>query len=632
MFLVFIFFNSEIVKSGIPKLHLANTIIVVVFLLSILYILSLINGSLFFFLPTLNIITLSYGHSHLSALLLIVIPIVWFKINKINNKFNINNYLLVFFYVVLLLTLSRLSIIISLLSLPFLIKRSLFEKKKIRFTLISFVIFTLVIIGFVSFSNNCIFPDHKQQLCKRIYEERRIEYFRNSLVAFKDNIFFGYGPGTYLLISDKYTEIGKFGSSYAHNYFLQLLAETGLVAGIPIILLIFYVSKTLLLKILSNKKSIDYYLSLSFISIIFNGLMDFDWNIFFTFQISFIIAALVIKSKNNFNKANNLWLLIAAFVGILGFLSMLSKVLVNDKQVNLAVKIFPYNYDDNKIIIKNKSISQISNDKMLYLYQNDPDFLSLYLIDKSEYEQLFWYKRLFHILPSSSLNENYHSLLRKHGLYEQLGLVSNKALNIISISSMNDVDLRYETKREVAISLLEYANFLLISDDIYNAEDYFRKAYQLDKWVFLINEQRFINEELSNLRDVGHIYNKLEFTQQDLGNRSDQLNRWINLKFIEEFDTLNPRDMILFLKYFGAENLWLFTSNIFIEEFELLPENEWRKYYEFWYELWLILISENNDLDQEYLYILMDILFRFGEQEKAETIQLYLNENVLPIN
>jgi len=88
MFLVFIFFNSEIVKSGIPKLHLANTIIVVVFLLSILYILSLINGSLFFFLPTLNIITLSYGHSHLSALLLIVIPIVWFKINKINNKFN----------------------------------------------------------------------------------------------------------------------------------------------------------------------------------------------------------------------------------------------------------------------------------------------------------------------------------------------------------------------------------------------------------------------------------------------------------------------------------------------------------------------------------------------------------------
>jgi len=29
---------------------------------------------------------------------------------------------------------------------------------------------------------------------------------------------------------------------------------------------------------------------------------------------------------------------------------------------------------------------------------------------------------------------------------------------------------------------------------------------------------------------------------------------------------------------------------------------------------------------------LMDILFRFGEQEKAETIQLYLNENVLPIN
>lgn len=63
-------------------------------------------------------------------------------------------------------------------------------------------------------------------------------YFLTSLNIFKENIFFGSGPKTYrILCKDKKYYINRWScSSHPHNYYFQLIAETGLI-GLSILVI-----------------------------------------------------------------------------------------------------------------------------------------------------------------------------------------------------------------------------------------------------------------------------------------------------------------------------------------------------------------------------------------------------------
>ena len=90
-------------------------------------------------------------------------------------------------------------------------------------------------------------------------------YFITSLNIFKHNIFFGSGPKTFrILCKDKKYNLNRWScSSHPHNYYFQLMAETGLI-GVSILIIAYFSIIIKILRIKFNKylssNSKNYYL------------------------------------------------------------------------------------------------------------------------------------------------------------------------------------------------------------------------------------------------------------------------------------------------------------------------------------------------------------------------------------
>ena len=105
-----------------------------------------------------------------------------------------------------------------------------------------------------------IFPKEEFNLDFYIISPTHTNYIFTSLNMFKDNILFGKGPKTYrYYCNDERFKINRFScSTHPHNYYVQILAEVGLV-GLSFILisLIFILIKSV--KFLFEKKNINNY-------------------------------------------------------------------------------------------------------------------------------------------------------------------------------------------------------------------------------------------------------------------------------------------------------------------------------------------------------------------------------------
>ena len=64
-----------------------------------------------------------------------------------------------------------------------------------------------------------------------------------ALTVFKESIFFGVGVDNYLTVCSSLQVNGLICNVHPHNYFLQILAETGLVGLSLAFLMFFYLTK-----------------------------------------------------------------------------------------------------------------------------------------------------------------------------------------------------------------------------------------------------------------------------------------------------------------------------------------------------------------------------------------------------
>ena len=103
-------------------------------------------------------------------------------------------------------------------------------------------IFNLTIKQFNFFGNNTSNGIEFNDL--KLFSIQHEVIYKTSLKIFNDNKFFGIGPKMFRVIcdNDKYYTYTKLDGSingcqtHSHNTYLQLLAETGIVGTIPIIL------------------------------------------------------------------------------------------------------------------------------------------------------------------------------------------------------------------------------------------------------------------------------------------------------------------------------------------------------------------------------------------------------------
>lgn len=270
-----------------------KTIKLFLFILILLVSFSLCIRSFFYLIfpefnnfQTLNLIVANYGHNHLINYLIFSFPLVvcsflWSK-KKISKILWLTAFL--FLLVSIFFTFSRIGIILCFFELLLVI--AFFAKKK----RIIFVLTGLAGIIFLFF----IFLSTKSILYNKIFREftfkQRINYWQQAISGIKENPLFGTGLGTFVYSSTKYQKsIGSW-SAYAHNHFLEVAIETGIIGGLAFLILILTILKKGY-KISKESKDpliIAFYIGVLFSSI--HSLFDFDWN-FFSISLTFWVLA-----------------------------------------------------------------------------------------------------------------------------------------------------------------------------------------------------------------------------------------------------------------------------------------------------------------------------------------------------
>lgn len=297
-------------KAFVTKLLLLNGLT-----LSFLNVLMLLFPSWASQLPGMNLFFASYGHSHLAAYLLLVVPVSWWIVMA-KDKFQVRLPVLttVFLLAMLLISFSRTGVVIAfgqLLCIWWYSRRSkAFQKrsqrKKIRiFFLLYGLVITLVIaikIGLGLFTNlaNCPFPQYANQLCKSFAEESRPLYWQQAWQAIQEFPVFGYGPGTFSLISQRFTQTPFYYTGYAHNLFLQVFAESGVIVGT--VWLVFWVVVFYQVKVVFIRKkdfSIRHAMAIGLTSLFLSGLVDFDWSFQGILVAGLVIIAVLFSGKPN---------------------------------------------------------------------------------------------------------------------------------------------------------------------------------------------------------------------------------------------------------------------------------------------------------------------------------------------
>ncbi len=637
LLLTFTFFHVAFVEKKIINEHLFLTILVVVFSVSFLFIFSFLSADIASVLAPLNLITLAYGHSHFAAILLLGIPIAWwFYYSKYSSYFKYKHFLLLFFYCLLIVTFGRLAILLSLMALPFLIKRGFFKVRYKKMLYAVFGLFIFLFILFVSFGNNmfCSSGELKQQLCKPITHEVRPEYFKLAIQGFIRNPITGYGPGTYSLITKKYSVVAKNSSSFAHNFFLQVFAESGFLVGIGVVLLFssFFIQALRIMGAEESKRGLEYYLAVGFILIFLNSLFDFDWNVFYTLHLSLIFVAGFMKGdlqENIYYKKifTIVWYMIALGIISLGICTLLARVLAIDKQYDLAVRVFPY-YTQSVSLMRNGKLSQKTMNRLYALHRNDPDFVAEYIAQiKDEKEQISLYQHLTTISPWTQISPHYLQLLKNHSRYQELGVTALNGIDLIETASKSGYVMRHQTKEELGDFLMISANYHLHNGDSSLAGQYYKTLLGIEKWTMHLNTPTFITDEGLTLQQVSIFLKESNATHQVFGKNRQLVVAWFMQRVSKDIDLLDPSDFGAYMEFFSRDELWVMISEPLYSTIITTENLDERKQLILqWFYIWEYYVATVNDslhLTEEYRYELISSLSSIGESEKAKQVWLF---------
>tara|TARA_B100001063_G_scaffold247286_1_gene292171 strand:- start:8451 stop:10262 length:1812 start_codon:yes stop_codon:yes gene_type:complete len=347
-----------IVFNSIKKLKNPDLII------SYLFIISLIIESLY-----TNVSFLLFGFEELKGIsmnrnistfsLVFKLPFLLYLISKTNNgKSILLNILEILVVISVILLQSRGGI----LSLLFIYTFLLFFKKRrkliLTVTKILLILFgTIYMLPKISSAFNVKLQDSFSLINDESFNQR-LEYYKNALDLFLEKPFFGNGIGSFKTESLKYYDEISTIPYYAHNDFLQILSETGILGLLSYILIFIFLFKILFRFKKSNP--IFPFLIISITIYLFNSLINFPINRPQEVIPFVILASLITYYKETSLKSNSLTSL---FMITVLFISLIFSSFLSYK--------------------KHKSL--VLEDKLISYYFKNEKFLELDNIDKIDY-------------------------------------------------------------------------------------------------------------------------------------------------------------------------------------------------------------------------------------------------------
>ena len=141
--------------------------------------------------------------------------------------------ILIAFSLILTKSIGPIVIFIAICIILLLSSNNIFKNKKLIFIIfIAFVSFVLAFIIYNRWNRLVVFKSGHNPLTMRL------NYWQTAIVIIKDHPFLGIGPGNFQEVFLKYYKLGwGTGTRYAHNIFLQIWPETGMLGLLSIIYL-----------------------------------------------------------------------------------------------------------------------------------------------------------------------------------------------------------------------------------------------------------------------------------------------------------------------------------------------------------------------------------------------------------
>ncbi len=241
----------------------------------------------------------TFIHNHLGDFLLLPIIICGYFILK--KKYMLNSILSIIFFAPFFIFSYSRSAYFDLAAILTLLIIYAYKSKKLR--ILSFqtlgVIFLsvhLLLLSLAVTSNNKNlsniynvknFLSQKELLHQKQLLGSRPEYTQEAIKSIINKPLFGVGPNNFYLASIKYTTFKQRWTGTAHNIFLEVMVENGLLAGILLLLLIL----NLLIK---SRKNIYFVLGLA---LLFNFQTDYTYKVYSLSLLFFILLGLAYDGK-----------------------------------------------------------------------------------------------------------------------------------------------------------------------------------------------------------------------------------------------------------------------------------------------------------------------------------------------
>jgi O-antigen ligase len=340
-------------------------------------------------LPGVNLVYSTYGHNHLAAFLLLITPISWWWAK---DKQKTAWILPIIFTLGLLLSFGRVAIVIGFLQFLFLgwfflrngenISQNSFLKKT-YFLFLSLFLVLLVTKTFFSVAHvfypdfTCPVPKFEAQVCKSFNAEFRPAYWEQALLAIKEYPLTGYGPGTFPLVNKKHRQTSWITTNYAHNAFLQIFSESGVVVGGIFVALMVFLLVSSLKVVKKNQSVLDITFLVGLVAMYFNVLLDFDWSFISIFSLTLIFVALIIKKKDVTSELSfypefvKIFYSVFSFfiIGLAGIYFLVESLLLTGR-INKAFSLFPYFHYHLRVFHESDQLTPENKEKLTQIYRH----------------------------------------------------------------------------------------------------------------------------------------------------------------------------------------------------------------------------------------------------------------------
>ena len=190
----------------------------------------------------------------------------------------------------------------------------------------------------------------------------RQHYWTQAVKGFLVKPLAGWGLDTFGIISTRFSKYSY--SLYAHGFYLQWLAEMGMIGTV---LLLISIKKILLNLNLKNKQNQVFFLIILISAI--ESTFDYGWQFpSILFLLAFFLGN-IIKTKNYRQVSYNKFIFLPLALVILATCQILSIYFYRQKNYRLSLLFYPFK---KEVYIENAN--KFPNKLINFLFKNDPDF------------------------------------------------------------------------------------------------------------------------------------------------------------------------------------------------------------------------------------------------------------------